>query len=111
MAPSEQESGEKHPRPDSTAPRLFRRLSFKVSGVFLVWLCVLGLGLGLVGLGIAYQLTGTIWAAPVGFLLGATVALGLARDFARWRLSLVSLVSALVFVLLFIAAQWLSSSS
>jgi hypothetical protein len=102
------ERRERRPDPATAEPRLLESLVVRTSALFRLWLVLLALALGLVGLAMAYQLTTSLWAAPLGFLLGVSVALGLARDFVRWRLGPVSLVSALVFFLLFVAAQWLA---
>jgi len=95
-----------------TAPR--RSRAFRVLGrldpipAFIVFGCLVVIAAGLIAVGsaIAYELTASTSAVPVGFALGLSVALLLGRDFLRWRLSWAAVVAVASFSALFIVAYW-----
>lgn len=101
--------------PDESNERLraleaFGPLAPRTGAFVLLWLAFLPVGLGLVGVGVAYDLTASPWSTPFGLLAGVGVGLAFARDVARWRFRPVSLVACCAFLLLFAWSQWLGGS-
>jgi len=87
-------------------PGVFERLGPIPPAVVYVWLVFLALALALVGSAVAYELTASLPAAPVGLALGLSVAFLLGRDFVHWQVSWLSVVAALLFSALFAVAYW-----
>ena len=75
---------------------------------FIIVGCLIAIAVGLiaVAVAVAYELTASIWAVPVGVALGLSVALLLGRDFLRWRLSWAAVVAVALFSVLFLVAYW-----
>jgi len=69
-------------------------------------LIVIVIGLTVVGCAVAYQLTAAIGSVPVGAALGFSVAVLIARDFLRWRLSWTAVVAVASFAFIFMVAFW-----
>jgi hypothetical protein len=93
---------------------LLRSKAFRLLGnldpipSLIVFGCLIAIAVGLITIGaaVAYELTTSIWAAPVGVALGLSLAVLLGRDFLRWRLSWVSIVAVGLFCFLFVVAYW-----
>ena len=75
---------------------------------FIVFGLLIAIAVGLIAIGVAvaYELTASIWAVPVGVALGLSLAVLLGRDFLRWRLSWVAVVAVGLFCFLFVVAYW-----
>ena len=106
------------PQTESPEPREKRMRSLNEFGALepgtgafvLLWLAFLPAGLGLVGVGLAYDLTGSLWSIPFGLTAGVGVGVAFARDLARWRFGPMSLVACAIFVLIFVVSQWLGGA-
>ncbi len=99
---------------DDKDAELSRSRAFRVFGVvgpippFIIfaWLGVIAIGLIAIGAAIAYELTASLWAIPVGVVLGVSLAALLGRDFLRWRLSWMTILGVALFAVVFVVAYW-----
>ena len=103
-------SSEKHD--EDAGPLRFK--AFRALGnldpipAFIVFGLLIAIVVGLIAIGVAvaYELTASIWAVPVGVALGLSLAVLLGRDFLGWRLSWAAIAAVGLFCLLFIVAYW-----
>lgn len=85
----------------------FGPLAPRAGALVLLGLGFLPAGLGVVGAGVAYDLTGSAWSLPAGLLAGIGVGLAFARDLARWRFGPLSLLLCAAFLAIFGLSRWL----
>jgi hypothetical protein len=85
----------------------FGPLSPRSAAVILLALAFVPAGLGVVGAGVAYDLSASAWSIPLGLLAGLGVGLAFARDLARWRFRPLSLAACVAFLVAFALSQCL----
>jgi len=86
--------------------RVLRDLDPIPAFIVFALLTAIAIGLSAIGAAVAYELTGSIWAVPVGVALGLSLTVLLGRDFLRWRLSWEAIVALGLFCFLFVIAYW-----
>lgn len=86
--------------------RLLGNMEPGAAGFVFVWLAFFPPALALVGFAASFELTSSWWLTLPGVGLGLCTGVALARDFLRWRVSLVGLLLAAAFATLFLLAYF-----